>query len=594
MDVSDVKEPEGSQPEKTETAPVENKEAPVEAKTNDSKKPKKRLPWIIWVLIGLVVIAIGWGVYARYGEDISEALFGPAPKNSSDSNSSANSVNSASNNTATADSAKVTKVVDAGVTWKKPPVKLSDQGLFAAAADAEDIMGGYGSTTYYSVGVNASGSEIIVAEVDIGIGSPEIHRFLKSPVGVFTRLVKNSHELSDEMGYTHSNFTDDSSTTFLSLTPDKTITKGETLLTYQFDGMITAVESYSAGTKLDDTKWGDLMVEKGADATDSAGSVKVSRYYILLNDSTKAYYSVKPTFLRDDGTLKATFSDSSKSSIAFDQIKTSGCGNGVGSFPLVVSTAATAGKVQVASTSGSKVYSFNDSSNTLIQFGYKVYQVGQETVQPVAQFMSDLGLIIWTDAYGNTITYSNRSYAPLAECGKPVIYLYPKQETAVSVKVGAEVTVSDPAYGIGWNVLASPSGQLLTDNGKRDYLFWEGIGYGEYPQVKSGSIVSAEEAVAKIKADLETIGLNDREIADFLEFWESKLPKTGYVRLTWFLNEEMNQLAPLKVTPKPDSVIRVFLDFSPVEAGTTITPQTLPTYERSGFTLVEWGGLLRK
>jgi hypothetical protein len=593
MVVSDVKEPEGSKPLEAEAKPAEV-DKPVEAKPAEAGKPKKRVPWVVWVLIALVIIAAGWAAYARYGEEISEALLGPAPKNSSDSNSSANSVNSASNNTTTASGTKVTKVVDTGVTWKNPPVKLADQGLFAASADSENIMGGYEGTTYYSVGVNANGAEIIVTEVNVGIGSPEVHRFLKSPVGTFTRLVKNSHELNDEMGYTHANFTDDSATAFLSLTPDKSIVKGETALTYQFDGTITAVTGYTAGTKLDDTKWGDLKVEKGADATDSAGTVKVSRYYILLNDSTKAYYSVKPTFLRDDGTFNATFSDSSKSSIAFDQIKTSGCGNGVGSFPLVVSTTATAGKVQVASTAGSKVYSFNDSANSLIQFGYKVYQVGQEKVQPVAQFMSDLGLVVWTDAYGNTITYSNRSYAPLAECGKPVIYLYPKEETKISVRVGADITKSDPEYGKGWDVIASPSGKLVTDNGSRDYLFWEGIGYGEYPQVKSGSIVLATEAVAKTKADLKTIGLNDKEIADFVEFWGPKMPKEGYVRLTWFLNEEMNKLAPLTVSPKPDSAIRVFLDFSPVVAGTTIAPQTLPTYQRDGFTLVEWGGLLRK
>jgi hypothetical protein len=88
------------------------------------------------------------------------------------------------------------------------------------------------------------------------------------------------------------------------------------------------------------------------------------------------------------------------------------------------------------------------------------------------------------------------------------------------------------------------------------------------------------------------MGLNSKEIADFIEFWLPKMPTTPFVRLTWLTTEEMNILAPLQVSPRPDSVIRVFLDFAGLEKETAITPQVLPKYDRKGFTLVEWGGLL--
>lgn len=599
MDEEKLKVDEVIEPHKDPIEPVEKAEevkteaTSVEASTTSSQKKPKKASWAIWVLVILVVVVSGgYLAYAGYGEKIAEKLFGPAPKSSSDSSSTSNSVSTPKSDE---EDTAVTKVVDEGVTWKTP-VKLDDLGLFIKNASYEG-MGDFGGATYYSVGSTSTGAEIIAAIIDYnGLGSGEVHRFLKK-AGVYTRLTQNSSELvaGADSVYTTANFKDDTTFYFKSLSPDKSLINGETALTYQFDGAIDTETGFDAGTKMDDTKWGDLKLEKGADAGDSAGLVKLARYYIKLNDSTKAYYSVSPTFLRDDRTFSATFTDVSKKTITFDKMKTSGCGGGTGSFPLVAKAAALTSKVEVAKTAGSKIYNFADLANELNVFGYKIYTSDQNTgKETIANFVTGLGLVVWIDAYGSTVVYTNSLYAPLAECGKPVIYLYPTTTTPVSVKVGADVTVSDPAYGSGWNVIASPSGLLTTDSGLRTSLFWEGIGKGVYPQINSGTVVAADQALNKIKTDLAKVGLNNKEITDFTDFWAPKLPSNGSVRLSWFFNEDMNKLAPLQVSPKPDSVIRVFLDFASVDAGSNIKPQSLPTYARNGFTLVEWGGLLRK
>ena len=181
--------------------------------------------------------------------------------------------------------------------------------------------------------------------------------------------------------------------------------------------------------------------------------------------------------------------------------------------------------------------------------------------------------------------FHNSQYGPQAECGKPVIYLYPTKPTQVSVKVGARITKSDPEYLEGWNVIAEPTGTQT--------LFWEGFGNGPYPEITQGFVVKQSDLETTLRDHIARLGLNAREAQDFLDFWLPKMPIKPYVRLTWFGTRQMDALAPLTITPKPDSVIRVFLDFEGLEKPITIPPQKLSAIPRNGFTVIEWGGLLR-
>ena len=48
--------------------------------------------------------------------------------------------------------------------------------------------------------------------------------------------------------------------------------------------------------------------------------------------------------------------------------------------------------------------------------------------------------------------------------------------------------------------------------------------------------------------------------------------------------------ARLTVDPAPDTVLRVFMAWKPLERSVQLPSQTLDGPERAGFTLVEWGG----
>jgi hypothetical protein len=90
------------------------------------------------------------------------------------------------------------------------------------------------------------------------------------------------------------------------------------------------------------------------------------------------------------------------------------------------------------------------------------------------------------------------------------------------------------------------------------------------------------------------LGLNEQESADFIEFWQPKLEVMPYAFVTFIDQPVFDQLAPLTVTPRPDKVIRVFMDYQPLNAPISVAPLTIKTPTREGFTVVEWGGALHR
>ncbi|MEI6498599.1 MAG: hypothetical protein WCO23_01425, partial [bacterium] len=95
-----------------------------------------------------------------------------------------------------------------------------------------------------------------------------------------------------------------------------------------------------------------------------------------------------------------------------------------------------------------------------------------------------------------------------------------------------------------------------------------------------------------ISDHLDKLGLNKKEKNDFMEFWLPKMPDKPYVRLTWFGTSTVNQMIPMTVIPKPDTVIRIFLDFQGLDKTYDLKSQKLTSISRKGFTVIEWGGLL--
>ncbi len=479
--------------------------------------------------------------------------------------------------------------------WLTEPKKITIDSLFALDY-ASDV-------SYYQLG-SINGDRIITSSNwDCGIGGCNTYLFRQrgkdfyyleqdSTIG-YQQVMQYGTKFSPGVLY-------DATSSYVGL-------RGPSQFTYKgipFEGsgspFLRDSNNYpdTAWNYIDEVGAGELFIQQSYYyPSDRGGPIAFDDFYVKLPSGLYTGYSPEYYFRRDDGTFDITFNDATKPTDAYFFGMNRGCG-GYGSATI---TQPDASRIHISghTSKGEPIYEFSNVNDPILRIyyenmpdnnddGVREYYDAERGSVPITiqEFAGVHAILLYKDSMNRWLVISNSKYGPQAECGKPVIYLYPIKPTQVSVKVGANITVSDPEYGNGWNVLAEPTGKQT--------LFWEGTGFGRYPEVTSGFVVKHENIETALRSQLAQQGLNARESQDFLDFWLPKMPTTPYIRLTWFGTKEMNELAPLYVSPKPDSVIRVFLDFQGLQKPISIPEQKLSSVARTGFTLAEWGGLLKK
>jgi hypothetical protein len=177
---------------------------------------------------------------------------------------------------------------------------------------------------------------------------------------------------------------------------------------------------------------------------------------------------------------------------------------------------------------------------------------------------------------------------------KPVIYLYPEQETDVHIELElteAELSTTYPKYNAGWDVTAYPDGSLLNkaDGTHHRYLFWDAVNCRTRYDFSKGFCVAGGDTERFLKEKLTYMGLTEDEMNEFIVYWLPLMEHNKY-NLISFQGDVYTDSAKLNITPTPDSMLRIFMTYVPLEEAVDIEPQQLSTFERKGFTVVEWGG----
>ncbi|MBO5096059.1 MAG: hypothetical protein J6B98_04215 [Bacilli bacterium] len=178
---------------------------------------------------------------------------------------------------------------------------------------------------------------------------------------------------------------------------------------------------------------------------------------------------------------------------------------------------------------------------------------------------------------------------------KPVLYLYPKNDNTkinIAFEKPGLLTTTYPKFKGSWNVTANKNGDLYDNEGKYYYgLYWEEEGSTKV-DFSEGFYVTKENAIEFLEEKLSIIGLSDRERNEFIMYWLPILEKNEKNLVYFELTEEREEFNKLNITPKPDSLLRMAIHVKKVNKKTNIKEQKLKTFERVGFTAVEWGGVI--
>ncbi len=300
------------------------------------------------------------------------------------------------------------------------------------------------------------------------------------------------------------------------------------------------------------------------------------------------------------------------------------CGYGAESLKEISDVKEDELQVIGTTTYGTTVYALTNSISTFMKNEYdnKIRSINGVKSVTIESYSEKNPLLFMKDPWDRWVAVGEWDYELEGGCGKPVIYLYPKNDTEVSVKINTPITFSTqiPSYNDGWKVLAHPDGTLTnlqperTDCGAIDYkktgseyakhactnnsypyLYWSGNVGADYPTVNNGWIIKRENIKSFMENKLADIGFTVHERNDFIEYWIPEMLKKDapFFRVSFITTQEMNRFIPMTVIPRPDSVYRLFMDWEPLaqDPSKQLEMQILPTIKRSGFTLIEWGGI---
>ena len=224
--------------------------------------------------------------------------------------------------------------------------------------------------------------------------------------------------------------------------------------------------------------------------------------------------------------------------------------------------------------------------------GTQLYEIGYQKDNDIWLFTKYNGQYGWLRMVEDDNSTITIYYADVV--AKPVIYLYPEEKNDVHVELElteADLSTTYPRYNNGWDVTASPDGSLLnkSDGTHHKYLFWDASNCRTRFDFSKGFCVAGSDTESFLKEKLTYMGLTEEEMNEFIIYWLPLMEHNRY-NLIVFQDDAYTNSAKLNITPTPDSILRVFMTYVPLKEAVDIQPQQLETFERKGFTVVEWGG----
>lgn len=184
---------------------------------------------------------------------------------------------------------------------------------------------------------------------------------------------------------------------------------------------------------------------------------------------------------------------------------------------------------------------------------------------------------------------------------KPVIYCYNSSDTfSLQVKPKGEFIFTYPDLSTVSTYKTNEDGSVADiGSGKNyPYLFWEAksesLNFQSEGNQLPGFLIQTDSLISFLENQLASLGLNSTEQIDFITYWGPIMQRQPYALVQFVIDDVyQEEIARLDISPRPDAMRRVFMLYSPLvtdQIALTVVPQQFNSFERFGFTVVEWGG----
>jgi hypothetical protein len=375
--------------------------------------------------------------------------------------------------------------------------------------------------------------------------------------------------------------------------------------------------TYSVKTEVD--KIGDNSVYQGDNGLN----------YIKSLDGFVFEFMIYPDLLEPKDILtyeiipQITWKDTTKNTGLFDFYNIGKCGVYGAVLEIVAITKTDLIEVGKASN-GVAVYTYKNSNDPYLKKIYnedyiatamnKFNTTKEDDLVPFNydQFLAHHPIFFYFDNFGRAIRFVNRDFVFTGGCAKPAVYVYGKAGTELEVKV---VPTGEFRFTLpkivenSWKVVLGDNENLLSkaaSEGSFDYLWYESTA-SNIVAPKEWMSVNSSDYSQKIEAYLVSAGLNDKESADFMEYWTTYVKKGvvengGKLYVSFLVDTQVNQIAKLSVMGVNGNIVamkerRVFmlLSNSLLSGEMEVVKLDVSTFNRSekgldGVEVIEWGG----
>lgn len=112
-----------------------------------------------------------------------------------------------------------------------------------------------------------------------------------------------------------------------------------------------------------------------------------------------------------------------------------------------------------------------------------------------------------------------------------------------------------------WEVVSDKYSNIYDKKSWKNYpyLFWEDLINYKIPE--KWFVVKKENVLSFLYEKLKLVWFNKKEILDFKWYWLTKIQEENYYFITFLQTEELNKIVPITINPKPDKILRIFMDF---------------------------------